>query len=329
MRYVTNLVFGIAILGATPLLAEQWAVDMFETTDHDFGSVARGAKAEYEFVLSNIYVEDVHIANVRTSCGCTSATIKKPTLKTYEKGAIVAAINTRSFLGSKGATITVTFDKPFYAEVQLHVRTYIRSDVVLQPGSVELGEVEQGEAVDRVVTVTYAGRSDWQILDVLSDNPHLSGKIVETGRGGGQVSYELSVRLAKEAPVGYLDDHLMLVTNDHRSTRIPVPVGGRVLSGVSVSPASLFMGVVHPGQKVTKQLVVRGKKPFRILTISCPDKSFEFDTSAEKDAKTMHLIPVTFLAGADPGKITEKIQIQTDLGNSTPVASAFAVVAAE
>ena len=37
------------------------------------------------------------------------------------------------------------------------------------------------------------------------------------------------------------------------------------MPGITVSPTALFMGVVQPGQKVTKQLVVKGKKPFRIL----------------------------------------------------------------
>ena len=71
-------------------------------------------------------------------------------------------------------------------------------------------------------------------------------------------------------------------------------VEGRVLAGITVSPAALFMGVVQPGQKVTKQLVVKGKRPFRVLSISCDDKSFVFDISADKTAKPVHLIPVTF-----------------------------------
>ena len=71
----------LAVLAGSPVVGQQWAGRMFEQTRHDFGSVARGAKTEYEFVLSNIYLEDVHIASVRTSCGCTTPRIKKPWLK--------------------------------------------------------------------------------------------------------------------------------------------------------------------------------------------------------------------------------------------------------
>jgi hypothetical protein len=130
---------------ASPACGQEWARKMFQETSHDFGVVARGAKSEHRFVLQNLYEEDVHIAGVRTSCGCTTPQISKQLLKTWEKGEIVATYNTRSFLGSRGATITVTIDRPYYAEVQLQISGYIRSDVVFDPGSVNFGEVEQGQ----------------------------------------------------------------------------------------------------------------------------------------------------------------------------------------
>lgn len=315
------------VLACCPGFAQDWAGKMFETRDHDFGSVARSAKEEFEFVLTNIYVEDVHIAGVRSSCGCAQVRMDKRLLKTYEKGAVIASLNTKAFRGSRGATITVTFDKPFHAEVQLHVRGYIRSDVVLHPGSVQMGRVDQGQPARQKVAVTYAGRRNWQILEVKSANPHLAGEAVETRRSGGQVAYELTVYLDAEAPAGYLRDHLVLVTNDRRSREIPVPVEGVVQAGIVVNPTSLFMGVVQPGQKVTKQLVVRGKKPFRILSVDCDDDSFEFGTSAEQEPKALHVIRVTFMAGQEPGKVTKMIHIRTDLGETPPDLSAYAVVA--
>ncbi|NUQ61240.1 MAG: DUF1573 domain-containing protein [Pirellulales bacterium] len=307
---------------------QEWATKMFETKEHDFGAVARGAKAEFEFVLSNIYVEDVHVASARSSCGCTSVSIQKPLLKTYEKGAIVATLNSRSFYGRKGATITVTIDQPFYAEVQLHVTSYIRSDVVFHPGAVQFGSINQGTPAESKVAISYAGRSDWQILEVRSANPHLSGDVVETGRGNGEVRYELLVHLDSDAPVGYVRDQLVLVTNDRNATQVPVLVEAKIDSPVAASPTSLFMGVVQPGQKVTKPLVIRAGKPFRILSVSCDDASFEFDTSSETEAKAIHVIPVTFVAGVDPGKVVKTIRVETDLGESLPDLSAYAVVAA-
>jgi len=316
----------LAVLATSPAFAQQWARKMFKQTDHDFGQVARGAKAEYAFELSNIFVEDVHISSVRSSCRCTSPRIAKQLLKTYEKGAIIASINTGSFLGHKSATLTVTIDKPYRAQVQLHVSVNIRGDVVFNPGSVQLGTLEQGEAAGRQVAVTYTGGSGWKIKNAKCANPHVTAEVTETGRRNGRVTYDLTVRLDKNAPAGYLKEHLMLATNDRGKVQIPLLIEGLVRSSVTVSPTALFMGVVKPGDKVTKQLVVRGKKPFCILSITCDDQSFEFGAIDNDTPKSVHLLPVTFVGGDSSGKVTKRIRIVTDLDETTPELLAYAVV---
>ena len=305
---------------------QEWAKKMFKVTRHDFGQVAKGAKTEFAFEISNIYMEDVHITGVRSSCGCTTPRIEKPLLKTYEKGAIVAKYNTHAFSGSKGATLTVTFDKPFPATVRLSVSGVIRSDVVIDPNSVQLGSIDRGSPTERRVTVTRSGRSDWQITGVNSTNPHLTGRVEQRRRRYGRVSYELIVRLDEQAPAGYLKNHLMLATNDRHLAQVPVLVEGHVQSAITVSPASLFMGVVEPGTRVTKRLVVRGKEPFRILSIGCEDESFEFDAEVGSEAKSIHVVPVTSVAGTESGKVIKTIRIETDLDEVVPELAAYAVV---
>jgi hypothetical protein len=319
----------LTVLASVPCFGQEWAQKMFKTTDHDFGSVARGAKAEYRFVFENLYMEDVHISHAYASCGCTSVRIEDPSVKTYETGAIVAIFNTNSFYGQRGATITVVIDQPYYAEVQLQDRGYIRTDVEVQPSSVQFYSIDQGVGYKQTVSVNYAGgRDDWQILNVKSANPHITAKAVETGRTYGRATYQLEVHVDNAMPAGYMNDHLMLVTNDAAGQQIPVLVEGRVTPGISVSPAALFMGVVQPGQKVTKKLVVTSKNPFRILAITCDGKSFQFDMSKESTATKLHQIPVTFLAGADTGKIVKTIKIKTDQGEMPIELAAYAAVAA-
>ena len=72
-------------------------------------------------------------------------------------------------------------------------------------------------------------------------------------------------------------------------------VEGRVRSLVSVAPASLYLGSLRPGQSVTKRLVVRASKPFRIQEISTDCDCFEF-SYATGEAKALHLVPVKFTA---------------------------------
>lgn len=294
--------------------AQEWARKMFETTSHDFGTVARGAKSEFRFKLSNIYEEEVHIASVRSGCKCTSATSERDTLATYDEGAIVATFNTRAFIGQRKATLTVTFDRPSYAEVQLQVTGYIRSDIVVEPGEVAFGTVDA--PAERVVRISYDGRADWEISEIRSSSEFVEAEAVETEHAGTKIGYDMTVRLLPGAPPGYLKEQLTLVTNDARAAEVPIDVEGRVLSGLTVSPASLFLGALKPGQKVKKTVVVQARQPFHITAIQCDDESLAFSTP--KTASRQHAVPLTFTAGATPGKHSYTVQIDTDLpGNVT------------
>lgn len=311
---VLAIIVAVAGFAAAPdASGKEWAQKMFATTSHDFGHVARGSKTEFAFEIQNSYEEDVHIADVRTSCGCTTPTITKPTLKTWEKGAIVATLNTKSFLGHRTSTLTVVIDKPFYAEVNLNIAGYIHSDVDFQPGSVAFGDVDQGAASQKEVTVTYFGRQTWQITDVRSANPHLEVELSDAKKTGNGVAYKMLVRLKDDAPAGAIHDTLTLVTNDQRLPTVSITAEGRVTAPLSISPASLFLGVLKPGQVVTKQLVVTGKQPFKVLNVKCDDGSFAFKTTDV--AKKVHLIPVTYTAGDEAGEIERKIEIETDLAS--------------
>jgi hypothetical protein len=289
--------------------AQEWAKKMFKEKTHDFGTVARGANVEHRFVFQNIYKEDVHITYVRSSCGCAEPSVTKQTLKTWDKSEIVAKFNTKSFTGHRSATVTITIDKPFYAEVQLNVKGHIRGDVVFSPGSARFGEIEQTDSVERTVKVQHIGRSSWRIEDVRSDSHHLEVELGDPVVVGGRVSYDLKIRILPGAPAGFIADQLVLVTNDSSGRSIPLTVEGKIKPAIEVSPGVLIMGSVGPGEAATKKLLIRGKEPFKIVRIEC-DESFGFDFDPEV-SKKVHFIPVKFLSDK-AGKVEKTIKIVTD-----------------
>ena len=307
------LLLGIvaACLSGRPAVAQEWANKMFDHLEYDFGSLARGAKSEHRFTIKNNFKEDIRIASVQSSCGCTIPQVAKEVLSSGEETELVTEFDTVKFKGPHSATITVTFAPPFSAEVRLQVRGYVRPDVVFKPGRIEFGQVPAAEGALQNVAITYAGRDGWKIEDVRSGSDHYEVELQEIERTDSRVEYDMLVRLKKDAPTGYLQDQLTLVTNDAERQFIPLTIAGKVVPAVDVEPKSLHLGVVRPGESVTKQLVVRGTTPFKILDVACekPDDSFQF-TSNDKERK-LHLIPVTFTASDTPGKIVETIQITT------------------
>jgi len=301
-------------LDAAAVSAQDWAEKMFNKLDHDFGTVARGANTVYRFEITNLYKQPMTITGVTSSCGCTSPSVENGTFKTHEKAYIVAKFNTHSHIGRKGATLTIRFAPPFQAEVQVRVHGNIRGDVVFQPGAVQFGSVDQGTKKEQRINVTYAGRSDWRILDVTNDNDHFEVELQETARYGGKVSYGLTVRLKDNLKPGYIKDELTVVTNDSRAEtqRIPLFVEGRVVSEISVTPEALVLGDVVPGKTITKKLIVRGKEPFRILDVNCGDDCFSFET--DEESKPLHFVQLTYRPGDRPGPVKVPVEITTDRG---------------
>ncbi|RIK70457.1 MAG: hypothetical protein DCC67_20725, partial [Planctomycetota bacterium] len=329
----------LMVLGWAPLTgAQEWAEKMFKKLDHDFGAVARGADTVYKFEVVNIYKQDMTLSGVRSSCGCTSPSLEGPngpvpegasvTLKSHEKAYVVARYNTRTHVGQKGATLTVTFGPPYTAEVQLRVHGLIRGDIVFSPGAVEFGEVNEGQPAEQKLIVNYAGRPDWEIVDVTNDNDNFEVELSERERSGGRVSYELIIRLKPNVPAGYVKDQLTVVTNDTRAynQRIPLFISGSIRPEFSVTPAQLVLGELKPGQTVTRKIIVRGREPFKILDVNCGDNCFVF--KKDDELKTVHFVEVTFTAGEQPGKLQTPIHIVTDRNNRQATCLASATVTA-
>lgn len=290
--------------------AQEWARAMFPVHSHDFGTVARGAKAEYDFKFKNLYKETVHIAGVRVSCGCTSARVVNDTVDSLQTGKIRATFNTRSFLGRRGATITVIFDRPYYAEVRLQVGGYVRRDIVCEPGQVDFGSIDAGTAAERHIQITYAGRTNWRIVDVRSPNEHVEVELQEIQRNGGRVSYDMTVRLKETAPPGLISSPLDIVSDDTQLAAVRLEVSARVLSPLTVA-SSLVLGTLPKDGETTKNLIVRSKTPCKITGVECDDKRFEFDVP--KTAKKVHVIRVKFHAGSEAGPVDVPIRIVSDL----------------
>jgi hypothetical protein len=333
MSAVTRLSGGVlaslCLLGGLPAGAQEspelnWAQKMFDKLDLDFGVVARGADVSYRLKLRNLYHETIHITNVSTSCGCSAARPSANSIPSGQEAYIDVSMDTQRFMRDKTSAVLVTLSEPTKnarENVRIPLKVYIRTDVVFTPGSVNFGAVDLGAAAERKLTVAYAGRNDWKIVDVLSPEPYLEATAVETSRGGGGlVNYDLVVKLKSDAPMGLLRKQLTLVTDDTSNPHVPLQVEGRIEPDILVSPSTLVLGTVTPGQTKTVNLVVRGRKPFGIEKIEGTQPLNAFRVKLPTDNKQVHVLPFTFAPAADatPADIDEQFTI-TVPGRPEPV----------
>ena len=115
---------------------------------------------------------------------------------------------------------------------------------------------------------------------------------------------------------------------DDSDPRIPIQVEGRIVPEISAAPEPLVLGDVALGQQVSKKVIVRGKKPFKIVSVDCPeDSSFQFKTDDKSSDR--HVVEIVFDPKGNPGKVKQTIHITTDLGNSFGASvTAYATVTA-
>lgn len=291
---------------------QNWAKDLFEVSKHDFGPVGRGAKAEYRFKVKNTLGQDVVISKLRTSCRCTEPSIANGRIAPGEESSIVAKFNTDSFTGMRSATVTVVFAEPRFAEVQLLVTGFVRTDVVINPVEVNFGEFRDGESRPVKFSVSYAGKADWMIKDVRSHYKFLQVAMSERQKTDVGYRYTMDIGLKEGAPVGSFRDRFTIVTNETNLETISVDVMGNVRPELILSPSSLSLGPVQKGSVTSKRLVLRGGvTPFEVTDVKAKDLRFQFTKPEGK--KTLHFITVNFAAGQVPGEVNEEITIVTDL----------------
>ena len=298
--------------------SNSWALKMFTELNtemsHNFGNVALHAETVHRFTFKNIYKEDVVLASDPTSnCSCTKPSAPKKVIKSGETAEIIAQVDTsgRVHTGQRKATVTVRFSKPRYAEVQLHVAAFIRSDVIIEPGVVEFGGIGQGKSVSKKIYLQYNGnKSGWSLTGLKNTDTGVKAVAQEVPRQNGRKTYEVTVTLKDSANSGYVNDQLRFTTNEPGAGgQIFIPVRAQVLAPLSAKPSYFQLGVVHPGEQVSKNLVIRGSSPFRIEKITSTDTRMKFLTANQESV--VHVIPVTFRADENPGAIHQMISIRT------------------
>lgn len=300
-----------------------WAEKMFERRSLDFGVVARGAECKYQLKIRNIYQEVINITNVSTSCGCSAAKPSANQIPSGEEAYVEISMDTVRFMREKTSSALVTLSEPtkgLTREVKIPLRVYIRTDVVFTPGSVQFGAVEVGAGAERKISLAYAGRANWSVLNIKSPKPYVTAQAVETSRNAaaGTANYDIIVTLAPDTPIGSLRDQLTLVTNDEANPNVPLPIEARVEADIMIQPEELALGTVIGGQSKTMNLIVRGKKPFKIEKIECDRADNPFKMRLPVDEKTVHVVPLTFTAPEEAGNVQDRFTV-TIAGRAEPL----------
>ena len=306
LRYC--LVMAAGLLATAPASAGSWAEGMFQEPGKDFGLVPRGPTQSHYFHITNRTDKTVHIAGVRVSCGCTTATALQDTLAPGQSTAVQALMDTRRFIGQKQVTVFVTFDQPQWDEVSLFVRAYGSDDISFSPG--EFGfpsKLQTGSAAATSKVTVHLNGSQWQVLEADRDSSYITTAVKETHRDAGGVDYEVTASLNKDTPAGKWYTDIWLKTNQAGLPRIRIPLS------VEIEPKvlqTITFGEIKAGEKMERKFTIKGDKPFRITGIMGTDT--EISAKGGADVKKVQEIVVTLKPGKAAGALERKLIVVTD-----------------
>lgn len=318
---VSVLVMGLTLAPEVQGQGPDWVAKVLPERSFHFGTVARGSKVRHSYRLVNQLDRPLRIVDYKTKCGCTEVRLGAREIPPGTQTTIEAVIDTTKFLGEKQSGLTLIFDQPTYAEVNLDLSCFIKGDVWLSPGLVDFGVISRSSGTKPTATLTLSytgGQANWGITRMQTRTSQLSAKLQEQDRSaGGTVQYVLAATLDPSSLNGFFKDEITLHTNDPASPTIPVSVVGTVQAMVTVSPSPLVVGQVKPGQIVTKSLLVRSSKPFQVKAVNPSAEELSADP-VPAGAKPVHTLRVTFKAPRQPGPFTAVFSIETDLPEEPP-----------
>jgi hypothetical protein len=306
------LALAVSALLAGAASAQGWAEKMFEGLTHDFGTRPRGSQLMHHFKMTNIYAVRMEITSIKSGCGCVSASAGKRVLEPRESTTIEVRMDARRFSGPKTVGVRVTVGPEFISSAELRVTANSRADIVFNPGQVSFGTVTRGQKLTQTIDLEYAGTLALEVSKVIAKDVPYTTEVKEIYRRPGQVGYRLTVTLKADPPLGPQKHEVFLETNDPASPRVPVLIEANVQSPVTVAPSALSLGAVKTDVALTRRVVVRGHKPFRVTGVEGTGSGIELGVAlATTEAEVQF---VTLKCQLDkPGAFKRELKIKTNL----------------
>jgi hypothetical protein len=310
LRHLVLSVFAASVVGLAAPASQ--AGQLFDELSKDFGSVPRGTILSHQFTCTNTTNQPLHVASLRTSCVCTTATLAKSGLQPGESAILQVSIDTHKFSGSRVFTVIVLLDQPTVQEVRILLTATSREDITVEPGQLAFGRVKKGTAATATAIIEYHGTADWQITAVENDNGYLHAEVQRIKSRTAPIVYQLEAKLREDTPVGAWHGDIWLKTNDVSTPKIRVPMVVEIESLLTATPSEVSLGTVERGSKSEKRVVIRGPAPFKVVKINGTGGELEV-TGGNDKAKEVQVLKVTFTAGKGSVEFHKHLQVVTDL----------------
>ncbi len=299
----------------------------------DFGTVARGAKIEWDFTIRNTGDKPLEILSVQPTCGCTVAEFDK-VIQPGSTGKVHAVVDTTQFSGPITKGITVTSNDATQPAAQLTMRAIVKPYVDMYPAGFMRFMLLEGDTATQSSVLYSEEEKPFEIVDIvapvttLPDGTKLEPvkvtytkleKPEERVEGGrkGQNQYKITVTYSGlEQKLGPIAEKIKIITNSEHQAEYALNLSGLVRPGYLVNPGVLNFGEIAASDAAAvRTIAVRTNRTdkadqFKVTKVESSNAAV---TAEAKPAATPGTYEVTVKVnqGAKAGAIDGDVKIYT------------------
>lgn len=254
---------------------------VFAHTTLDTGVVLDSDSPELEFTFRNLGSGPLEILNVKAACGCTATDLEKTVYEPGESGKLHVVFDPKGKRGAVARNITITTDQKEDAVQTLIVRSFVKPQVIIEPMQIAYTPVEKGSSSTRDVHVQ--GRFEgFEVTRVTSADPDVFNiEIIENGtvQDGDDTLYDWIIRvtLTENAKPQNYRTELTVRTTDEDKSIFTIPVVGRVLGDLQLTPIRMTLGRLVVGDEFTNEIHLRSKSGDAFEVISAGSDTIALD----------------------------------------------------
>lgn len=318
-----------------------------EATKLDLGEIDNSKPTTTTLMVYNRGGAPLEISDIRTTCGCTVGEMEKngfrsdwmpvPFIPPKDQLPMTITVDPFRIAGFDSTKVlTVISNDPVTPAVEIPVTARVRPEFTLEPESLELGSVQNGESNEARVILREADTTDLEVTEVRPGrNATRKTGPEDTDVDSGEILYsldlnerpqsewanpdrkewEILVKFAPNLPVGTFSDSFHILTNTKRLPSFAYRVSANVESFFSVTPTMLSVrNAVDPGSSQIATAVVSSEAEFSLDDVEVTGEAFSVAVR-EGDKPNTKFLDLGVRPDAGPGLKNESVSFTVRSGD--------------
>lgn len=225
----------------------------------DVGTVPKGELIKQVFKVKNTGKGDLHITDVKPSCGCTVSEFDK-VIKPGAEGKILLTVETKNFQGPISKTALVVTDDPTSPQMTIFLTANVKPYVETLPWGFFRINALTGEAASADL-VLVSDEPDFKPTKAEVNQSFLKVKmepVPEKERVPNKNPNQYKVTLTSDAnaPEGLLSGVVKVMTGTAKQPELDLNISGAIKSTISITPLAVNFGNLDPRGEAVKRNVL-------------------------------------------------------------------------